>query len=437
MSNLFFSHKVYRENFILVALILFKSTQASVLAFAPETTIIVFIYAYWVFYKRRLKFDKIIIVVIFIFASLNIYYLISFGQNDFFLSFYILLKIIYAYLTIKIVKGSFFSIFEKITFYLALISLPLFIIQLLNYDLLFKFVGILQNNISFLEFRNDRFANIFIVTMESHGSIFRNSGFAWEPKGFANFLVLAMLINLLNNKFRINRRFLVFTIALLSTTSTTGFIIAFAILPLIYIINVERVNKIALLPVLSMVLLFVLNLDLGYKKIEKEISGRDEYKELLDDTREFEARSLGRFPSFIVDFNDFVKRPMFGYGFNPEERTQSEYTKLVRVNGISDLLATYGLFGFLLVSMAHYKSLRNYLNCYRLKGKVLVFLMFVVIYFASTLTSHPFWMMFYFLYLVKLNPFELPILNKLIFHEKNIDFSLYRPKEGSKALPTN
>ncbi|SMD44065.1 hypothetical protein SAMN00777080_2680 [Aquiflexum balticum DSM 16537] len=437
MASLFLSHKTYRENFILVGLILFKSTQASVLAFVPETTVMALIYASWVFYKRRLKVDNFIFILIYIYLALNLYYFISFKENDFFLSIYILIKMIYAYLTIKCVGASFFSIFEKITYYLALISLPLFIFQLLNYDLLFRLVGILQNNILYLEFRNDRFANFFIFTMESHGSILRNSGFAWEPKGFANFLVLAMLINLLNNNFKINRRFLIFSIALLTTTSTTGFIIAFAILPQIYIINVKRINKIVLLPVLIFVLIFVLNLDLGYKKIDKEIAGRYEYKELLEDAREFETRSLGRFPSFIVDFNDFIKRPIFGYGFNATERTQSEYTKLVRVNGISDLLAIYGLFGFLLISIAHYKSLNNYLRYYRLKGKALIFLMFAFIYFASTLTSHPFWMMFYFFYLIKLNPLELPLLNKIVFNEKDIDFSLHRSKDGSKALQTN
>lgn len=431
MASLFLNRNAYRENFILVALILFKSTQASVLAFTPETTVLAFFYAFWIFYKRRLKFDREILVIIFIYISLNIFYLFTFGKNDFILSFYILIKLIYAYFTIKIVRASFFSIFEKILYNLSIISLFLFLIQLWNYEFLFSIIGWLQNNISYLEYRNDRFANLFVFTLESHGSIFRNSGFAWEPKGFANFLVLATIINLLSNNFKVNRRLIIFVIALISTTSTTGFLILFIILPIFFMLNSDKSKSVVILSFLVLNIFIAFSLDLGYEKIKKEILGRNEYIELLEDTREFEARSLGRFPSFIVDFKDFLRRPIFGYGFNPDQRTQSEFTKLVRVNGLSDLLVTYGIFGFGLICIANYKSFKKYLSYYRVKGGVFIMLMLIFIYFASNLTSHPFWMMFYFLFLIKFNKNELFVLNKIVFHEKSSNTSLYRSEERS------
>ena len=159
----------------------------------------------------------------------------------------------------------------------------------------------------------------------------------------------------------------------------------------------------------------ILSLDLGISKIQKEIDGRHEYKELLADTREFKTRSLGRFPSFIVDFNDAVKRPFFGYGSNRAQRTQSAYTKLVRVNGVSDHFSTNGFVGFFLLLITYYKSFKAYLKCYNYSGAWVVMLIIITIYFASTLTSHPFWMIFYFMFLIKMNPSTLLHKYQLMF----------------------
>lgn len=395
------------------------------------------IYASWVFYKRRLKVDNFILILIYIYLGLNLYYYISFEENDFFLSIYILMKMLYAYITIKCVGASFFSIFEKITYYLTVISLPLFAIQLINYEFLFGVVGIIQHNIPYLEYMNEIHSNIFVFTIDGDGAVYRNSGFAWEPKGFSNFLSLAIFINLVSNDFRINKRLLVFLVAMITTTSTTGFINTFVVLMPFFILNVKKKSYLMLVPILVLGGIIFFSSDIGYQKIKKEIDGRDRYIDLLEDTREFEARSLGRFPSFIVDFNDFLERPIFGYGFNRGQRTQSEYTKLVRVNGFSDLLATYGLLGFLFVVITYYKGFGGYLKLYKTKGNFLIIILFVGIYFASALTSHPFWMMFYFLPLINLQKLDLLTLYKIVFYEKSLDSRVRRFTKRSTSIQTN
>jgi len=393
-----------RENLLLTFLIIFKSTQASVLAFTPETTILCLLYAAYVFWKRGLKLDKFFIPFVLIYSLIQCYYYVSFGDNDFYLGFYILLKLVYAYLTIKCVGMDFFACYEKVVYKLAFISLPLFVIQLIDYDALFKVVGILQTNIPFLEYRNDRLANCIVFTLESHGSITRNSGFAWEPKGFANFLVIAILINLVNNRFRYNKRFLILALALITTTSTVGYLIFFVLIPGLYVFNSKSSKRflfvIAAIPVVA----GILSLDFGLSKIQKEYDGRNEYKELLADEREFEQRSLGRFPSFMLDLQDALKRPLFGYGYNRDERTQSDYTKLVRVNGVSDYFATHGFVGFFLLILTYYKSFKSFLSNHNYSGAWIIMLIIISIYFASTLTSHPFWMIFHFMFLVKMDP---------------------------------
>jgi hypothetical protein len=364
-------------------------------------------YAAYVFWKRKMKLNKFVIPLVIGYVLVQCYYFVSFGTNDFYLGFYILLKLLYAYFTIRCVGMDFFGAYEKIVYKLALVSLPLFVIQLIDYNTLFKIIGLIQNNIPFLAYRNDRLANSIFFTLESHGSVYRNSGFAWEPKGFANFLIIAILINLINNRFNYNRRLLILGVALITTTSTLGYLILFGLIPLFYMINSRSSKRYLLLLAIIPITAGVLSLDFGLSKIEKEFEGRFEYKELLEDEREFEYRSLGRFPSFLVDLDDALKRPFFGYGYNRDQRTQSAYTKLVRVNGMSDYFATHGFVGFFLLLLTYYKSFKLYLDNCGYTGTWVIILMISFIYFASTLTSHPFWMVFHFMFAVKMDPQSL------------------------------
>ena len=121
---------------------------------------------------------------------------------------------------------------------------------------------------------------------------------------------------------------------------------------------------------------------------------------MLLDKKDYESDvySLGRIGSLIVDFNDFLKKPIFGYGFTRENRTQSAYVKLVRVNGFSDLLAVYGL-GIFLFFYRYYVFLKL-LNTKKYKFLSILLISIICIYFASTLTGHPFWTSLLFLSLV-------------------------------------
>ena len=238
--------------------------------------------------------------------------------------------------------------------------------QILAYDFLFDTIGLLQKNVSFLSFRNDRFANIFFFTIDGYGAKLRNSGFMWEPKGYANVLILAMIFNLIRHKFKItNKQFIVLFIALLTTQSTTGFLIVFLVFPLFYFVNTKKASKLffALVAIISISLISQLGFMLD--KIKYELTLTDEYETLVDTKRDYDRTSisLGRVGSFIVDFEDFKRRPIFGYGFQKDERTQNKWIKLVRVNGFSDLLATYGLVGLVFYFIRYqrfYKTLLGY-----------------------------------------------------------------------------
>lgn len=371
-------------------LLVYNSTYSSVIAFSYITLIASLILVMYLCLKEGLKIDRLFINFTFFFGTVSLFLLFSLPEFDFFLTGYNYLKILYAYLSIKAIGSDFFKHIVNIAYYGAIISFPLYVLQLLNYDLAFRIIGFVQHNIDFLSWRNSQMANNVFFTINGDGA-FRNSGFMWEPKGFASFIVVAIIFRLLVNGLKVNdRKILVFFIAILTTLSTTG-ILSLFLISSFYILNKNRQLLLLILPAFLVVSVYVfMTSEILYKKILYEISLKDEHEMLLNkDDYESDVYSLGRTGSLLVDFKDFTKRPIFGYGFTRENRTQSAYVKLVRVNGFSDLLAIYGT-GIILYFHRHYVFLKL-MNRRKYRYIMILILTFIFLYFASTFTGHPFW----------------------------------------------
>ncbi len=390
------------ESLVLTILLVYNSTQSSVIAFSPITLILSLLFALYLFIKNKKNIDKLFVNFSLLFFLVNIFLFFSLLKFDIFLSGYMYLKFLYAYLSIKNIGLDFFKNIVKIGYYGAIISLAFFSFQIINYDFTFKFVGFLQNSFDFLTFRNESFANNILFTVNSSAE-FRNSGFMWEPKGFANFLIISIFFQLVIGSFKVfNKKMLIMLIALITTFSTTGFIALFSLL-IFYFLNKNLKTSLIFFPIFilfSSIIFF--NSDFLYDKIVYELSLTKEYENLLYQKKDYkdDVYSLGRTGSFIVDINDLKNRPFFGYGFTRENRTQSDFVKLIRVNGLSDLLAVYGIVGFILYFYMHHIFLKKMQNQLNFKFAPIILITLIIIYTASTLTSHPLWISFLFLSLV-------------------------------------
>lgn len=390
------------ESLVLTILLVYNSTQSSVIAFSPITLILSLLFALYLFIKNKKNIDKLFVNFSLLFFLVNIFLFFSLLKFDIFLSGYMYLKFLYAYLSIKNIGLDFFKNIVKIGYYGAIISLAFFFFQIINYDFTFKFVGFLQNSFDFLTFRNESFANNILFTVNSSAE-FRNSGFMWEPKGFANFLIISIFFQLVIGSFKVfNKKMLIMLIALITTFSTTGFIALFSLL-IFYFLNKNLKTSLIFFPIFilfSSIIFF--NTDFLYDKIVYELSLTKEYENLLYQKKDYkdDVYSLGRTGSFIVDINDLKNRPFFGYGFTRENRTQSDFVKLIRVNGLSDLLAVYGIVGFILYFYMHHIFLKKMQNQLNFKFAPIILITLIIIYTASTLTSHPLWISFLFLSLV-------------------------------------
>ena len=159
------------ESLVLTILLVYNSTQSSVIAFSPITLILSLLFALYLFIKNKKNIDKLFVNFSLLFFLVNIFLFFSLLKFDIFLSGYMYLKFLYAYLSIKNIGLDFFKNIVKIGYYGAIISLTFFSFQIINYDFTFKFVGFLQNSFDFLTFRNESFANNILFTVNSSVSL--------------------------------------------------------------------------------------------------------------------------------------------------------------------------------------------------------------------------------------------------------------------------
>ena len=86
------------KNFFLTLLLIYTSTQSSVLSFSYYTTLLFLLIATYFFLKDGLKLDFLFIKFSILFFLINLYLYFSLPQFDFFLTVYIYIKFLYAYI---------------------------------------------------------------------------------------------------------------------------------------------------------------------------------------------------------------------------------------------------------------------------------------------------------------------------------------------------
>jgi len=395
-----------KTDYILFLMAFFITAMANAITISNITLVLAAFITFYFFRSRGHKFDKAFLYFSLIYLAILAIYLIKFGYLDP-RTGREYIKFFYGYILIKLIWRNLFPYFTKTVYILALISFPFYVLQLYDYDLAKSIVGIFEHNIPLMDMREEWYENIFVFTLNDNG-MFRNSGFAWEPKGFGTFLVLAMFFRLIQNRFKLlDRQIIVYFIAAITTLSTaTLSIIFFAVIPF-YLhnkkVSYKMISGIIIIP--AIVITFF-QADFLEKKIMNEFNTRDEYVGYITDKRkDIESRSLGRFGSFLVDFIDFKKEPILGYGNQKFERTMFSVSgvKLVRVNGLSDYMAKYGIIGiiFLLVTLSI--TFKYYAKLYKFKGSFWIVFGLLLINFGSAIFFSPLYMMFLFFPLFKKN----------------------------------
>ena len=339
--------------------------------------------------KWKVKFDGHFYFLTFCFG---IYFLaISIKYTEihpsFFLSYFF--NFFIAYILIKAIKHNLFKIFEYILFYMAIVGLLLWSIQIVLggdalYSIFSKFSGPEFSSVS----GHGLSAIIYSIQPSDisllYGfSIPRNCGYTWEPGAFAVYLCLAIFINLFiissDNKGKM--RFWVLMVALLSTLSTTGYVI-FLLMITYYFLNKKLNIIILLLPIAIIAVIYLSSLPFMSKKVIQVIDETNQVDQLLEETYGVDFQSNPqRFTSIMISLKDFANNPILGVGGNNEDSwTYKMGSRISTVSGIGNLIAQFGIFGFIFFIIASYKSSLFFSTYFEYKGK---FLLFLIILFVS------------------------------------------------------
>lgn len=359
--------------------------------------------------NSRIVFNRQIVLllfgsVIYLFASTVKYFEL---HPKFVVS--VLFNFVIAYITVKGLKLKVFVIYEIIIYYLAITGLLFWIIQLImGGDILFDFLGRIPEIDAFSSVTGGG-RSIIIYSVQPfnfmrEGYAFpRNCGFAWEPGGFSVHLGLAIYINLflVKSEVKFNSRFWILVLALLSTLSTTGYVVLITLL-VFYFFQSNLKVVLLFFPVMIIGIVLLFSLPFMRDKIGKYYEEAQQIDLIVEESYGKQtARNPQRFASFIIAINDFIDNPVLGYGGHMEDRWFKKLgANIAPISGIGNLMAQYGIVGFLLFVILLINSSRLYAQYFNYKGAYLFFLIIILVTISYALILRPmimsFWMYSFF-----------------------------------------
>ena len=339
--NLTKSHS-YRD-FILVLLLVFVSGVPAIRSWLGQY---VFIYAFvaiipFIKYKYFVgKTNQFILWIVFS-AVVFIAHYFTLSAVSLLADLNYLLRIIVAFCVVAIVGDKFIKTYVKVIYVICILSLVFWL-----------FMNIIGIKIGF---NVDDFYKSVLVYNTTEGS-FRNSGPFWEPGAFQGYINLALLFLVadLNNTLKYAKNyFFVFVVTILTTQSTTGFLVTGIIA--IYVLLKMRTgatSKILWTTILIGGIIYMFQLDfMGDKLTEQyEAFTYTSYSDLRIDH--------GRFTSMIINWHYIEKHPLFGNGLLLETRYADDIGLMEVVgfgNGFTDFIANMGILYALLYFISIFK----------------------------------------------------------------------------------
>lgn len=399
-------------DFLFILLIILISSSSSTFVRSDYLTAILGLFLFlFSLFKSGLdsKFFLVLGFLIFFLVS----ELIFFGNFN--LTAYIRLAsmLIIVYVALHYIDD-FWVIFEKIMYKLVILSLIIFPIQIFFSEQLLVLITPINNIINPSDIKQN-FANgsLSMLIYTFHHTWFRdeleirNSGFMWEPGGFAAMIIIAIVILYLRNGFKTTnlKRYFIYFAGIISTLSTTGFI---ALLLFFVIISFEsyklNIFKGVVLTLFTFVTFyFIIQLPFISDKIVHQYSNvriAQVYNTTID-TRQ----SLGRFGSFHSGLITLKEYPLTGIGLDDNRRPGS-IDEFNWTNGLIDYLLKFGIIGFIILTFNLYKSLIKIKVIHLRKTSIIL----LIIVFLSVLFSNP----------IALLPIFLALQFTYLFQKKHI-----------------
>ncbi len=311
----------------------------------------------------------------------------------------VFLRVINAYLIVKILGNNFISCFINILYVISIISLIVYFPILLSPQ-----IGELLLNLSnFFEVINiadSEHPNILVYNLH-HIESDRNSGPFWEPGAFAGYLMPAYMFNTLSKNSQ-SKKTIIFFITIISTLSTTAYIGLFIFYFLLYFHKIKNIllRYIVYFIIISSASYSFFNLDFLNKKIQHQFeSAKNLGAYGSDDTQ--------RFINILRDMEDFRGHEIIGRGSSDYTRFLYDPENQIRTVGLTDILVRYGLPFFTLIMVLLYRSLSDYFSYNGYKEKIYsigAFLAILTLLMSEVYFNFPIYWCFLFLTFVYSKP---------------------------------
>lgn len=295
-----------------------------------------------IFVIQKRKIDRAFIGVNVFIVIIFIIQVLKFGSGNLINFGYIFLIITIPYLSLKIVGRDFMKYYINIIYFFAVISLIFYAISTFS-PAFYNWTSTLPTQYH-LDPNPELKKGFIIYTWEPAQlqGFLRNPGPFWEPSVYSNYLILALVFNIINTGVLAEKKNFVFIAAMITTLSTGGYVALFILL-FSYSTFVPKIHfgyRLILIPFL------VLTIYVSYSEfvfLGSKIEAQWEHQTSVEaEGTQTSGRFMGAKKSLIA----FSRHPIAGRGLirqTAAERTDDEGGAY----GFISVLRRTGLFGFI------------------------------------------------------------------------------------------
>lgn len=361
--------------------------------FLTESDILIaatFCFSLFLFVRAKCQFNPQIVIILLVFAAINLFSLVVLG-NEVSLMAYVgyNLRILTAYFSIKYFGWDFFRYYLKAIYMIAWISIPFYLIQLLDLNFFIKHFSFLNMSGELRSSVNYWNGLIYTAHQGTYLGIPRNPGFTIEPGVFGYLLGFAIILELIQNDFRLSKHIKLEICVGLTTFSTT-FYIVLGLLFFLVCFNKKRYYEMLLLFPFVVVLGYMLaQSEIVAGKVEKTISATEIQENVGFDNFD-EGAILNRYGMLKVGVENITRFPL-GHGLNTAGlmKTLSGYV-LAGPNTLMWMLIQWGIIFIFFMPWAlnrFFKLISPRLN---LISRLLLIVIFAIWLFSCSIQTRDF-----------------------------------------------
>ena len=357
--------RVYLEYSILI---LFISASGIPYISDPKINILLFLMMSSIFYIRKMYLNKSFLLFSTILLLITLLQALKFDFLSVVTFIGLFTMVLNAYFIVKILDKNFIFYYINILYYMALISFVFFFPFLFLPSLGSFVVHSIVPLFSIFNIAHSGHETVLIYNL-SHIDIFRNSGPFWEPGAFAGYLLIAFMLNSMKEVNILNKKNMVFLVAIVTTFSTTTFLALFTFLFFFYYKQIKNIvfKTAVVISLLGIAFFAYTSLDFLGKKIENQIE-QETSKDVLVGKN---TSNTGRFISIIRDMRDLDGHEWVGRGGNNATRFDASASGkiMLRSVGLTDVIVKYGILFFIIIVYFLYKSICAYIYIERIDKK--------------------------------------------------------------------